>query len=72
MPVVSERMERSSLLIFRRRCSIFFGKLEQKNLITWVQTHQCEPDSIHLPSEMNGTFDAAFTIFVVHEIPDPA
>jgi len=37
-------------------------------------THEIDPDpdSIGLPPAMNGTFDAAFTIFVVHEVPDPA
>jgi ubiquinone/menaquinone biosynthesis C-methylase UbiE len=37
-----------------------------------VTTHHCKPDSIDLPSDMNGTFDAATAIFVVHEVPDPA
>ena len=36
-----------------------------------VTTHQCQPDSIGLPPEMNGTFDFATAIFVVHEVPDP-
>ena len=37
-----------------------------------IRTHQCRPDAINLPPDLNGTFDAAFTIFVVHEVPDPA
>lgn len=47
-------------------------KLESEDLISRVTTHQCMPNSINLPPDLNGTFDAAFTIFVVHEVPDPA
>jgi ubiquinone/menaquinone biosynthesis C-methylase UbiE len=47
-------------------------KLEQEGLMPRIRTHQCKPDSINLPADLNGTFDAAFTIFVVHEVPDPA
>jgi len=47
------------------------GKLESENLLSRVTTHQCMQDSIGLPSELNGTFDVAFAIFVVHEVPDP-
>jgi ubiquinone/menaquinone biosynthesis C-methylase UbiE len=47
-------------------------KLEPEGLMPRVTTHQCQPDSISLPADLNGTFDAAFTIFVVHEVPDPA
>ena len=52
--------------------NILRGKMEAEGLLSRITTHQCKPDSISLPSEMNGTFDAAFTIFVVHELPDPA
>jgi len=51
---------------------ILRGKMDTEGLSPRVTTHQCKPDSINLPPEMNGTFDAAFTIFVVHEVPDPA
>lgn len=47
-------------------------KLESEDLISRVTTHQCKPDSINLPNDLDGTFDAAFTIFVVHEVPDPS
>ncbi len=47
-------------------------KLEPEGLLPRVRTHQCEPASINLPLELNGTFDVAFAIFVVHEVPDPA
>lgn len=50
---------------------ILRGKLEPEGLMSRIRTHKCKPDSINLPPEMNGTFDAAFTIFVVHEVPDP-
>jgi ubiquinone/menaquinone biosynthesis C-methylase UbiE len=46
-------------------------RLGQEGLLPRVRTHQCKPDSIDLPIEMNGTVDVAFTIFVVHEVPDP-
>jgi len=45
--------------------------LEPEGLLPRVITHQCTPDSINLPTDLLGTFDAAFTIFVVHEVPDP-
>jgi len=47
-------------------------KLEPEGLMPRVTTHRCRPDSLDLPTDLNGTFDAAFTIFVVHEVPDPA
>ena len=47
-------------------------KLEPEGLLPRIRTHRCEPDSINLPGDLNGTIDAAFTIFVVHEVPDPA
>jgi ubiquinone/menaquinone biosynthesis C-methylase UbiE len=51
---------------------ILRGKLEKEGLLPRIRTHRCESDSINLPVDLNGTFDAAFTIFVVHEVPDPA
>jgi len=51
--------------------TILRGKLEPEGLLPRVTTHRCKPDSINLPANLNGTFDAAFTIFVVHEVPDP-
>jgi SAM-dependent methyltransferase len=50
---------------------ILRGKMEAEGLLPRITTHPCKPDSIGLPPAMNGTFDAAFTIFVVHEVPDP-
>jgi ubiquinone/menaquinone biosynthesis C-methylase UbiE len=47
-------------------------KMEPEGLMPRITTHQCQPDSIGLAADLNGTFDAAFTIFVVHEVPDPA
>lgn len=46
-------------------------KMDSEGLISRVTKHQCRPDSIGLPRELNGTFDVAFAIFVVHEVPDP-
>jgi ubiquinone/menaquinone biosynthesis C-methylase UbiE len=51
--------------------TILRGKMEAEGLMMRIMTHQCRPDSIDLPPELNGTFDVAFTIFVVHEVPDP-
>lgn len=47
-------------------------KMETEGLTSRIVTHRCLPDSISLPEELNGTFDVATTIFVVHEVPDPA
>ncbi len=46
-------------------------KMAAEGLADRVTTHRCLPDSINLPEEMNGTFDVATAIFVVHEVPDP-
>lgn len=51
---------------------ILTGKLAPLGLMDRIRTHQCKPDSINLPVDLNGTFDVAFAIFVVHEVPDPA
>ena len=37
-----------------------------------IRTHRCKPDSLGLTPDRDGTVDVAFTIFVVHEVPDPA
>ncbi|NMB78329.1 MAG: class I SAM-dependent methyltransferase, partial [Methanomicrobiales archaeon] len=50
---------------------ILRDKLEPEGLMSRITTHPCRPDSINLPAELNGTFDAVFAIFVVHEVPDP-
>jgi ubiquinone/menaquinone biosynthesis C-methylase UbiE len=63
--VFSVDLQEEMLKILRR-------KMEKEGILPRITTHQCKPDSIGLPPEMNGTFDAAFTIFVVHEVPDPA
>ncbi|HEX3002489.1 MAG TPA: methyltransferase domain-containing protein [Methanoregula sp.] len=52
--------------------AILQDRLEPKEMLSRIRTHHCKPDSIGLPAELHGTFDAAFTIFVVHEVPDPA
>jgi SAM-dependent methyltransferase len=45
--------------------------LPTEGLLHRIRTHRCEPDSINLPTDLNGTVDVAFAIFVVHEVPDP-
>ncbi len=51
--------------------SILREKLTKEGLIARVTTHQCRPDTIGLPAELNGTLDVATAIFVVHEVPNP-
>lgn len=46
-------------------------KMAREGLMHRVTTHRCRPDTIGLPAELNGTFDLATAIFVVHEVPDP-
>jgi len=46
-------------------------KMEREGVGHRVTTHQCRPDTIGLPKELDGTFDLATAIFVVHEVPDP-
>lgn len=50
--------------------AILRNKLGPEGLLARITTHRCLPDTIGLPPDLNGTFDAAFTIFVVHEVPD--
>jgi ubiquinone/menaquinone biosynthesis C-methylase UbiE len=45
-------------------------KMEPEGLMPRIMTHLCAPDTIGLPKEFEGTVDAAFTLFVVHEVPD--
>jgi SAM-dependent methyltransferase len=35
-----------------------------------VTTHRCRPETLDLSPDLAGTFDRAFAIFVVHEVPD--
>lgn len=51
--------------------TILREKMGSAGLLPRIRTHQCQPDSINLPGDLNGTFDVAFAIFVVHEVPDP-
>lgn len=46
-------------------------KLEPEGLMPRIRTHQCAKDSIGLSPEWDRKIDIAFTIFVVHEVPDP-
>ena len=46
-------------------------KMEREGLLPRIRTHRCAPDTLGLPPELNGTVDAVFAIFVVHEVPDP-
>jgi len=46
-------------------------KLGYEGLLPRIRTHRCEPGSLGLSPELDGSIDAAFAIFVVHEVPDP-
>jgi ubiquinone/menaquinone biosynthesis C-methylase UbiE len=46
-------------------------KLGPEGLLSRIRTHRCEPDAIGLSPELDGGVNAAFAIFVVHEVPDP-
>ena len=46
-------------------------KMEREGLMSRIRTHRCAPDTIGLPKECEGTVDAAFALFVAHEVPDP-
>ncbi|MEN6442238.1 MAG: class I SAM-dependent methyltransferase [Methanoregula sp.] len=50
---------------------ILRGKMATEGLMPRIRTHRCEPDTLGL-LELDGTINAAFAIFVVHEVPDPA
>jgi ubiquinone/menaquinone biosynthesis C-methylase UbiE len=45
-------------------------KLEPEGLMPRIRTHRCDPDSLGLAPDRDGTIDVAFTIFVIHEVPD--
>ncbi len=47
-------------------------KMGAEGLLQRIVTHRCSPDRTGLSPALDGTFDAAFAIFVVHEVPDPA
>jgi ubiquinone/menaquinone biosynthesis C-methylase UbiE len=47
-------------------------KLGPEGLLPRIMTHRCEPDSLALSPQCDGKIDVAFTIFVVHEVPDAA
>ncbi|MFA5221217.1 MAG: class I SAM-dependent methyltransferase [Methanoregula sp.] len=50
---------------------ILRGKMATEGLMPRIRTHRCEPDTLGL-LELDGMINAAFAIFVVHEVPDPA
>lgn len=52
--------------------SILQEKMAAEGLLPHITIHQSLPRSINLSEDLSGTFDAAFAIFVVHEVPDPA
>lgn len=62
--VFSADLQEEMLVIVRE-------KMGREGLGTRVTTHRCRPDTIGLPDELNGTFDLATAIFVIHEVPDP-
>jgi ubiquinone/menaquinone biosynthesis C-methylase UbiE len=69
---IGENGQVFSVDLQKEMLGILRGKLEPEGLMPRITTHQCQPDTLGLPADLNGTFDDAFTIFVVHEVPDPA
>ena len=61
--VIAADLQEDMLAIVRER-------LTAEGLISRVKTHTCEPDSLDLTPDIDGLFEAAFAIFVVHEVPD--
>lgn len=51
---------------------ILSEKLEPEGLLPRIKTHRCDPNSLGLSPVYDGKIDVAFTIFVVHEVPDAA
>lgn len=51
--------------------TILQDRIAPAELRSRIRTHHCQPDTLGLPAELDGTFNAAFTIFMVHEVPDP-
>jgi SAM-dependent methyltransferase len=49
---------------------ILVENLGPEGLMSRITTHRCAPDSLGLSPEWDGRIDAAFAIFVVHEVPD--
>jgi ubiquinone/menaquinone biosynthesis C-methylase UbiE len=49
---------------------ILVENLEPEGLMSRITTHQCAADSLGLSPEWDGRIDAAFAIFVVHEVQD--
>ena len=47
-------------------------KMRPEGLLPRIKTHRCDPDSLTLTPVYDGKIDVAFTIFVVHEVPDAA
>jgi len=45
-------------------------KLGPEDLMPRIRTHRCDPDSLGLSVDRDGSIDVAFTIFVIHEVPD--
>ncbi|WAC04922.1 MAG: methyltransferase domain-containing protein [Methanoregula sp.] len=62
--VIAADLQEEMLKILRER-------LEPEGLLPCIRTHRCEPDSLGISQDYNGTIDVAFAIFVVHEVPDP-
>ena len=62
--VIAVDLQEEMLQLLRER-------LGPEGLLPHIRTHRCEPDSVGLSPELDGSIDVAFAIFVVHEVPDP-
>jgi ubiquinone/menaquinone biosynthesis C-methylase UbiE len=61
--VIAADLQEEMLAIVRQ-------KLGAEGLLPRIRTHRCRPDSLDLVPEKDGQVNAAFAIFVVHEVPD--
>jgi ubiquinone/menaquinone biosynthesis C-methylase UbiE len=61
--VIAADLQEEMLVIVRE-------KMGAEGLLSHIQTHRCKPDSLDLVPEKDGQVNAAFAIFVVHEVPD--
>ncbi|MEN6611149.1 MAG: class I SAM-dependent methyltransferase [Methanoregulaceae archaeon] len=62
--VIAADLQEEMLAIVREKSG-------REGLMSRIRTHRCGPDTLGLTPEQDGMADAAFAIFVVHEVPDP-
>lgn len=68
---VSEKGQVISVDLQPEMLSFLKEKMKNEGLLSRIRMHRCLPDSLNLSPELDGKVDAAFALFVVHEVPDP-